>query len=253
MPACSMRPLLISTTWSAMVMASVWSCVTYTMVMPEALLQGADLAAHLAAQLRVEVGERLVHQAHRPLGDDGAAERHALLLAAGELARACAPRSWPRPSSSATSRQALRALRGAATLRTSRPKTMFSLDGEVREERVGLEHHRDAALRRGHVGHVAPADEERARRSASPARRSGAAWWTCRSRTGPAARRTSPAAASKLTASTARTLPQCLETFSRRIADTGEQTQPEPVQQQLSPYCRSCATSSATTRCWRCG
>ncbi len=48
-------------------------------------LQRPDLAPHLLAQLRVEVGERLVHQADRRLGDDRAAERHALLLAAGEL------------------------------------------------------------------------------------------------------------------------------------------------------------------------
>ena len=27
-PTCSMRPLFSSTTWSAMLMASVWSCVT---------------------------------------------------------------------------------------------------------------------------------------------------------------------------------------------------------------------------------
>src|SRR5438477_479161 len=45
----------------------------------------ADLAAHLAAKLCVEVRRRLVHEAHGLLGDDRAAERHALLLAAGEL------------------------------------------------------------------------------------------------------------------------------------------------------------------------
>ena len=51
----------------------------------EAALQRADLAPHLDAQLRVEIGERLVHQADRRLGDDRAAERDALLLAAREL------------------------------------------------------------------------------------------------------------------------------------------------------------------------
>ena len=50
-----------------------------------AALQPADLAAHLATQLRVQVRERLVHQAHRRLGDDRAAQGHALLLAAGKL------------------------------------------------------------------------------------------------------------------------------------------------------------------------
>ena len=52
----------------------------------ETPLQREDLAPHLGAKLGVEIGERLVHQAHRRFRDDGAAERHALLLAAGELA-----------------------------------------------------------------------------------------------------------------------------------------------------------------------
>ena len=51
----------------------------------ELLLQRADLAPHLLAQLRVEVRQRLVHQADLGLGDDRAAERDALLLAAREL------------------------------------------------------------------------------------------------------------------------------------------------------------------------
>ena len=49
------------------------------------LLQGADLAPHLGAQLGIEVRERLVHEAHGFLGDDRPPQRDALLLAAGEL------------------------------------------------------------------------------------------------------------------------------------------------------------------------
>ena len=49
-----------------------------------------DLRAHLHAQLRVEVGERLVHQERRRVADDRAAHRHPLALAARELRAACA-------------------------------------------------------------------------------------------------------------------------------------------------------------------
>ncbi len=51
----------------------------------EALLQLADLLAHLPAQARVEVGQRLVEQQHRRLEHQRARHRDALLLAAGEL------------------------------------------------------------------------------------------------------------------------------------------------------------------------
>ena len=52
---------------------------------PEALVEAGDLGARLDAQLGVEVGQRLVHEEHRGLADDGPAERDALPLAAGEL------------------------------------------------------------------------------------------------------------------------------------------------------------------------
>ena len=53
----------------------------------EQLLQAADLAAHLDAQLGVEIGERLVEQQHMRLDHDGARDRDALQLAAGQLVR----------------------------------------------------------------------------------------------------------------------------------------------------------------------
>ena len=53
----------------------------------EALVQLLDLGAHLHAQLRVEVRQRLVEQEHLRIADDRAAHRDALPLAAGELAR----------------------------------------------------------------------------------------------------------------------------------------------------------------------
>ena len=50
-------------------------------------LQRADFLAHFGAELRVEVGQRLVHQTHGRLRDDRAAQCHALLLSARKLSR----------------------------------------------------------------------------------------------------------------------------------------------------------------------
>ena len=50
-------------------------------------LQRQNLPSHIGAQLGVQIRQRLIHQADRRLGDDGAAERDTLLLAAGQLSR----------------------------------------------------------------------------------------------------------------------------------------------------------------------
>ena len=50
-------------------------------------MQRLDLDPHLHAQLGVEIGQRLVEQEHLRVAHDRAAHRHALSLAAGELAR----------------------------------------------------------------------------------------------------------------------------------------------------------------------
>ena len=50
----------------------------------DALAQLDDLRAHLVAQLGVQIGQRLIHQKHGRVADDGAADRHTLALAAGQ-------------------------------------------------------------------------------------------------------------------------------------------------------------------------
>ena len=52
----------------------------------QVLLQLADLLAHMAAQLGVQIGQRLVEQQHLRLQHDRARHRDALLLAAGQFA-----------------------------------------------------------------------------------------------------------------------------------------------------------------------
>src|SRR6516225_9000830 len=51
------------------------------------VVQAAHLEAHLLAQIGIEIRERLVEEERLGLDDEGARKRHALLLAARELAR----------------------------------------------------------------------------------------------------------------------------------------------------------------------
>ena len=122
----------------------------------EALLQRSDLAAHFAPQLRVEVRQRLVHEADGRLGDQGAAERHALLLAAGKL-RGLAREERHEPEHLGHAFQ-FRVTPGHLAHPQAEDDVLG--DREVREERIGLEHHRDSALGGRKVGDVAFSDAD---------------------------------------------------------------------------------------------
>ena len=113
----------------------------------ETALQPQDLGAHLAAQLRVEVGQRFVEQERVGLADDGPAHRHPLALAAGELRRLAVEVLL----SSRVSADSLTSLRISSSecLPCNRSgKAMFSNTRQVRVERVILEHHRQVAVAR---------------------------------------------------------------------------------------------------------
>ena len=56
-------------------------------VVPHLLLKLLELAARAGAQLRVEIGQRLVEQEYGRLAHQRAGQRHTLALAARELAR----------------------------------------------------------------------------------------------------------------------------------------------------------------------
>jgi hypothetical protein len=120
----------------------------------EPALERADFAAHFAAQLRVEVRERLVHQAHRRLRHDRAAERNALLLAAGKLRRLAVEQALE-PEHLGRALESGRPLR-AGNAAHLQPEHDVLGDGKMGKQRVGLEHHRGAAPRRRRLGHIAP-------------------------------------------------------------------------------------------------
>ena len=124
------------------------------------LLQRADLAAHLQAQLRVEVGEGLVHQAHGRFGHDGPRQRHPLLLTAGEL-RGLAAQQRLQAEEVSGARQSVVPL-GARNLPHLQPEDDVLGHVEMGEERIALEDHGDAPLRGLQRRHVPPADDDAA-------------------------------------------------------------------------------------------
>ena len=116
----------------------------------EPLVQPRDLQPHLHAQRGVEVRQRLVEQEHLRVADDGAADGDALALPARQVRAGSAPSSGVSCSVSATS----------ATLPAISARSALQLQAEadvlghrhVRKQRVGLEHHGDAAVGRARCG-----------------------------------------------------------------------------------------------------
>ena len=91
---------------------------------PDLLLDALELQLHLLAELQVERAQRLVEQQHLGVVDQRAGQRHALLLAAGQLRRLAALEadqvdqlmaSWTRLS-----------IVALATFLRRRPKATFS-------------------------------------------------------------------------------------------------------------------------------
>ena len=121
-------------------------------------LELVDLGAHLHAQLRVEVRERLVHQEGLRLSHDRAAHRDTLPLAARERARLALeelldledPRRPPHALVDLLLRQ----------LAQLEPEGEVLLDGHVRVERVALEDHRDVPVLRSQVVDDSVADAD---------------------------------------------------------------------------------------------
>ena len=103
------------------------------------LLDAADLGAHGDAELGVQVAEGLVEQQHAGLHDQGAGQRHALLLAAGELVGHAALHALEAHQSEDVRDPALDLVLG--DLADLEAVGHVVEDVIVREQRVALEHH----------------------------------------------------------------------------------------------------------------
>ena len=124
----------------------------------EPALDAQHLGAHLHAQLRVEVRERLVHQEHARLAHDRPAHRDSLALAARELAGLL-------PDALGEPEQLDRVVdplldHGLRQLLQPQREADVRGDRHVRVQGVVLEHHRDVALSRRGVVHDPVADAQ---------------------------------------------------------------------------------------------
>ena len=121
-------------------------------------LDAPDLELHLLAQAAIERPQRLVHQHQIGLEHQRPGDGHALLLAAGELARA-PPLVAFQPHQRQRPRHALGDLAGAEVPRFERERKVLA-HRHVREQGVVLEHHADVALARRHVLHRLAVDAD---------------------------------------------------------------------------------------------
>src|SRR3546814_617140 len=110
----------------------------------ELALQFLDLVAQVDAHLGVERRERLVEQQEPRRGGDGAGERDALLLAARELRRVLAALVGKADEVEQLADPRGNFRFGAATV--LQPEGDVALDGEIREQGVGLEHDAEVEL-----------------------------------------------------------------------------------------------------------
>ena len=129
---------------SPRVIASDWSWVTYRLVTPTRRCSCEDLGAHLAAQLGVEVAERLVEKEDLRLAHQRPAHGDALRLAAAQLRRA-AVQQRSRPSIARHLAHAPVDL-GARHAVFLESEGEVLVHGQVRVEGVVLEDHRHVAL-----------------------------------------------------------------------------------------------------------
>ena len=119
--------------------------MTITVVSPSFLCSSRISTRTSWRSLASRLDERFVEQEHVGPEDERARQRHALLLAARQLARqALGPGAPAGPAAAHRRRGAL--VSAASTLRISRPKATFCATRQVRKKRIALKHQPGVAL-----------------------------------------------------------------------------------------------------------
>ena len=107
-------------------------------------MQRGDFRAHLDAQLRIEIRQRLVEQEDRRIANNRASDRDALPLATRKLRRPSLEQGFQLQHFCRRLNLGIDLCsRCAEVLET---EGQILIHGHVRIERVGLEHHREPAL-----------------------------------------------------------------------------------------------------------
>ncbi|MNT17657.1 hypothetical protein D3C72_1528180 [compost metagenome] len=125
-------------------------------------LDAAQLELHFLAQLGIQVGQRFVQQQHRRPDHQGARQRHALPLAAGQF-----PREPVGVLVQLDQRQRLAhavLAFGAFHVAHLQAEGDVVRDGQVRKQRIALEHDAQAARVRLGVRDVPPVQRDRTAR-----------------------------------------------------------------------------------------
>jgi len=117
-----------------------------------------ELGARLQPELRVEIGQRFVHQVDGRVPDDRARQRDTLLLSARQLRGT--PGEHVGEAHAAAASRTSRSMSAAAAPPRARRKRDVVENGEVRLECVVLKDHRDVALGGLERVHAAVADPD---------------------------------------------------------------------------------------------
>ena len=125
---------------------------------PELALELLDLELHVLAQLLVERPEGLVHEEQTRLEHHRPGERHALLLAAAQLAG----HPLSEPAELHQLQRPLGPLLGFPAGHLAHPQRVGDVlgDGHVGEERIALKDHPDVPQRRGQPGDVLAVEDD---------------------------------------------------------------------------------------------
>ncbi len=124
----------------------------------EPILKATDLDAHLSPETGVQIGEGLVEEKHLRLTHHGASHRDPLPLSSGQRFRLAIEQGLEAEHAGRPRNAAFDLVAG--NLSEAKSERQVVAHGHVRVQPVVLEHHRDVAVTRSQVCHIAVVDAD---------------------------------------------------------------------------------------------